>query len=373
MDNMDIKAVREELVQALSRTFDDRKGLAVYGAGDTAERIVVPFMKEMEQAGGKIQFFIDDTPSKEGTIFYGKPVISLAEAQNRGKSLPILICSAMPRSRKIMENSLREHLHANDEVGIWDEYVLCKHAGEVLAVFDLLEDDFSKETYANIILFRMGKAKQDFTLVQRDHQYFALPEFMEDFYFNETFVDCGAFVGDTIEKFLEERGGVFKKIYAFEPSEVIFHALSARIERIRLEWGIPKDKIELVHAGIGDRNYRINACTPSKEVPEDSRFELLNRLEVEEGGIRMCSLDEYFARESVSFLKADIEGFENQMLDGAVNVIQRDKPRMAICLYHSPFDMYRIALKLKELCPDYRFAVRHHAYTINETVLYAYL
>lgn len=368
---MNIKEIRDELAQALSRTFEDSR-IAIYGAGDTAQRIVVPFLEEIEQNGRMIQCFIDDTPSKQGTFFYGKPVISLAEAQEKCKSLPVLICSAMPRSRKLMERALQEHPIENAQLGIWDEYVFCKHRNEVLAVFDLLEDDLSKASYANIILFRMGKASQDFTLVQRDHQYFALPEFMEDFYFNETFVDCGAFVGDTIEKFLEERGGVFRKIYAFEPSETIFHALSARTDRIRLEWGIPENKIELVQAGIGDGNYRIEDCTPAKEVPEDSRFELLNRAEVESGGIRICSIDEYFAHEPITFLKADIEGFEKQLVDGAVKVICRDKPRMAICLYHSPFDMYRIALTIKKLCPEYRLAVRQHAYTVNETVLYAY-
>ena len=110
-----------------------------------------------------------------------------------------------------------------------------------------------------------------------------------------------------------------------------------------------------------------------KETPDDSRFVILNQAEVEKGGIQICSIDGYFANNSISFLKADIEGFENQMLYGAEYVIRRDQPKMAICLYHSPFDMYRIALKIKELCPSYKFAIRQHAYTINETVLYAYI
>ena len=88
------------------------------------------------------------------------------------------------------------------------------------------KDDFSKETYANILLFRMKKAQQNFALVQRDHQYFALPEFMKDLYYQEVFVDCGAFIGDTIENYLKERGGVFQKIYAFEPNNSIYEALS---------------------------------------------------------------------------------------------------------------------------------------------------
>lgn len=373
MKNINVKAFREELAQVLSRKFDDSHGVAIYGAGDTAERIVVPFMEEIEVSRNLIRFFIDDTPSKQGTFFHGKPVITLEKARTVCKGLPVLICSAVPQSRDIMERTLRSHLIEGSEYGIWDEYVLCKHMQEVLAVFDMLEDDFSKETYANILLFRMKKAQQNFALVQRDHQYFALPEFMKDLYYQEVFVDCGAFIGDTIENYLKERGGVFQKIYAFEPNNSIYEALSVRMERIRREWNIPEGKIELIHAGIGEKECQIQDPADMKETPDDSRFVILNQAEVEKGGIQICSIDGYFANNSISFLKADIEGFENQMLYGAEYVIRRDQPKMAICLYHSPFDMYRIALKIKELCPSYKFAIRQHAYTINETVLYAYI
>lgn len=157
MKNINVKAFREELAQVLSRKFDDSHGVAIYGAGDTAERIVVPFMEEIEVSRNLIRFFIDDTPSKQGTFFHGKPVITLEKARTVCKGLPVLICSAVPQSRDIMERTLRSHLIEGSEYGIWDEYVLCKHMQEVLAVFDMLEDDFSKETYANILLFRMKK------------------------------------------------------------------------------------------------------------------------------------------------------------------------------------------------------------------------
>ena len=61
------------------------------------------------------------------------------------------------------------------------------------------------------------------------------------------------------------------------------------------------------------------------------------------------------------------------MLHGAANIIRRSKPKAAISIYHSIYDFFRIPLYLKELVPEYRFAVRQHWNSYDETVLYAFL
>jgi len=84
------------------------------------------------------------------------------------------------------------------------------------------------------------------------------------------------------------------------------------------------------------------------------------------------AIDDFFKEQQVSFLKADIESFELDMLRGAESVIKRDKPLLAICIYHNASDMFTIPLYIKELCSDYKFKIRQHAYDFAETVLYAY-
>jgi hypothetical protein len=50
----------------------------------------------------------------------------------------------------------------------------------------------------------------------------------------------------------------------------------------------------------------------------------------------------------------------------------RNKPKLAICLYHSDEDMIRIIEWVHENFPDYKLYIRHHSkYAIQETVLYA--
>lgn len=70
-------------------------------------------------------------------------------------------------------------------------------------------------------------------------------------------------------------------------------------------------------------------------------------------------------------IKMDVEGSELESLKGAKRTIQRDKPKLAICIYHKPEDMTEIPMFIKELVPEYRLYVRHHSNSDLETVLYA--
>jgi hypothetical protein len=88
--------------------------------------------------------------------------------------------------------------------------------------------------------------------------------------------------------------------------------------------------------------------------------------------IPLYALDDYFEKQKVNFIKADIESYELDMLQGAESIIKRDKPLLAICIYHNASDMYTIPLFVKMLCPDYRIKIRQHSYRFDETVLYAY-
>ena len=67
----------------------------------------------------------------------------------------------------------------------------------------------------------------------------------------------------------------------------------------------------------------------------------------------------------------DIEGAEMDALKGAEQTSREQRPGLAICVYHRPEDLWNIPLYLHEICPDYRFYLRHHASCyVAETVCY---
>ena len=87
--------------------------------------------------------------------------------------------------------------------------------------------------------------------------------------------------------------------------------------------------------------------------------------------IEVAAVDEMVG-EDITYMKMDIEGAELEALKGAEKQIRKNKPKLAVCVYHKPEDFLEIWGYLKSLVPEYRFYLRHHnAYNGSETVLYA--
>jgi len=94
------------------------------------------------------------------------------------------------------------------------------------------------------------------------------------------------------------------------------------------------------------------------------------RPEAENVTIQSIALDT-LVDERIGMIKMDIEGSEFDALHGAQKVIQRDRPLLAICVYHRKGDMLAIMDYLHSLVPEYRFWLRHYGVLSGETVLYA--
>lgn len=60
----------------------------------------------------------------------------------------------------------------------------------------------------------------------------------------------------------------------------------------------------------------------------------------------------------VSFIKIDVEGFEQQVLAGARRTIKRHRPRMAIACYHEDNDYQEMIRLVKSLDSTYQFHVK---------------
>ena len=90
--------------------------------------------------------------------------------------------------------------------------------------------------------------------------------------------------------------------------------------------------------------------------------------------VETISIDDLATRHNLSridFIKMDIEGAEFAALNGALNVIRRDTPRLALCIYHSPVDFIRLARLIDEQSLGYRFAIGHFTAHQEETILFA--
>lgn len=87
--------------------------------------------------------------------------------------------------------------------------------------------------------------------------------------------------------------------------------------------------------------------------------------------IKVRAIDDVKECHDATFIKMDIEGSELNALKGAEKTIRRNKPKLAICIYHSNEDMIRLAEYIHELNPEYKLYIRHYSYDAYDTILYA--
>lgn len=356
---------REVLEKVLHGNIPDISGkkIWIWGTGDTAQLYQQGF-RRLEKEGFSVEGYINSFLQEEGVLFNGKPVIrpdELPESEN----ICVLICSV--RQEVIQEIRVQlENLHM--EWHLIDEVILKMHSTEVLKCYDLMEDEKSRNTFAGIIVWRVT-GKKTVIDTEQGGQYFRINGFKEENP-EEIFVDCGAYIGDTIEGYLNQKNGIFKKIIAFEPDMSNFERLNIQIEKECRKWNISKDKIVSYPYGVAQfghkgkvQHYDANGGLGSKIVEHSSE---------ENDDCKIVALDE-FLNEPYTFLKADIESYEYQMLSGAQKGIREYKPLLAICLYHNSVDLYSIPLLVKELLPEYKFAVRHYSDGLDETIMYAWV
>jgi FkbM family methyltransferase len=227
-----------------------------------------------------------------------------------------------------------------------------------------LNDDRSRAVLRAVMMTMLTGDRKHVTEVFEKDQYFCLPQFcgLE----KEVFVDAGAYVGDSLERFIWAHYGVFEKAIAFEPGARQYRALRTRLKRLESEWALDEGSIIAVPAALGEASGMAAAESQSGQ---------MTSLALALGGddVRVVRLDDYLAGERMSFLKADVEGMEMPLLRGAEGTIRKYRPKLAICVYHYPSDIPVISHYLKSLVPEYRFALRHHSPQFMETVLYAWV
>lgn len=182
----------------------------------------------------------------------------------------------------------------------------------------------------------------------------------------EVFIDGGAFVGDTIEEFIHQAQGKYKYIYGFEPDCYSRNKAMMALQNYQ--------RITVSDKGLYSRDGLVRfATTGGSSMASGGTIVDVEGDNVSD--ITVTKLDMFFQDEKLedypTFIKMDLEGTEKEAILGAAQVIRQAKPKLAICVYHKPEDIYELTDLIYQLNSDYRFFLRHYANYMWETVLYA--
>ncbi len=99
-------------------------------------------------------------------------------------------------------------------------------------------------------------------------------------------------------------------------------------------------------------------------------------IKIDDKDAKLISVDEYYAKseKEIGLIKLDTESCEADIIKGAVNVLRKDKPVLAIAMYHTPIDFFELKTQLENLNLGYKFMIRRSQMILPQAdlVLIAY-
>ncbi len=323
----------------------------LYGMGDGAEKVLDALAR------------IDKTPEGiyasdefvRGHSFKGYPVLRFSDVCASYSSFTALLCFAVdyePMLSYLTKMSEEHNLLAPDvpvirtDDTLFDTAFVQKHEAQFDEVYDRLADEQSKAVFRDIIAAKLT-GRIDLMRRCESGREEALALF--NLHDAESYVDLGAYNGDTVEEFIRTVDGKYRAVYAFEPDRKNFQKLCARIEQNGFANVQPfcigawdDADILFFKGGKGGRNSMLSK-TGTKQVSVDSVDHVLNGT-------------------PVSLLKLDVEGAETRALEGAKRTIQAHRPRIIAAAYHKNADLFEIPQKVLSICDEYDVYLRHHPY-----------
>lgn len=334
----------------------DDAQLFIFGCGFTGTSL----LRRLRRAGRDAACFLDNNPSAQEIQISGLDVRKPESIPADEHKTTVVVAISKPWAYEIVDQCrqlgfgnimlLEDFLEQYGDMG---EYRRFASTPEVEEAFGVWGDGESLAAYTSLLRYRI------------DYKLCHLPPTLPDQYFNtsvierrhlRSFVDCGAYVGDTLAEFLRRTGGNFDSYHAFEPDPSTFAML--------------KDKAE------GDGRIFTHNMLVGKRA-EAHRF-MRNRgghsRIMKNGGIeiRTATLDDILANERVTMIKMDVEGGELDALIGAEKTIRRERPALAISVYHYPEHLWEIPVWIARLGLGYKLALMRHSPGDHlETICYA--
>lgn len=230
-----------------------------------------------------------------------------------------------------------------------------QQAHDVRKAGHLWSDDASRSEYLAQLRWRLLGEFDALYSPPRHTMYFPLD--LCPLTDHESFVDCGAYDGDSIRSFLDQSHNSFHSIYSFEPDPANFSKLVKEVA-LRPE----RESIRLQRAAVGAQTGTVTFSADGNEASYVGNGSMV---------VDCVALDEALSAAQPTYIKMDIEGAELDALQGACGIIQRYSPVLAVCSYHRQDHPWKIPLLIHSINPNYSFFLRPYLVEGWDLVCYA--
>jgi len=319
--------------------------VALYGVGGKAFH----HLNWLRSVGIEPIAITDKKDSLDANGFWGVPQIPIDEFSNyiAGHKTCILLCTSLiydydlDKVKKVLYNAgaacVYDVKHVNSVYYHEWKYYLCRHSDEFLESFSLFNEQASKEIFIEYIRAIM---ENDFYRLNNESSF---GKYFGEGIFNwnddECFMNCGANLGDTIFHLVDKNP--FESIYGIEVNKNYYD---------------------------GMREY-LSVLPPEIY----NKIELFNTKLDSEGNF---ALDALLQGRKVTCISLDVEGAEISVLKGAKEIIQNQRPVLALSAYHKQDDLITLPKIVRQYVDNYSFFLRKYLpgnleASKDELVLYA--
>jgi FkbM family methyltransferase len=189
-------------------------------------------------------------------------------------------------------------------------------------------------------------------------------EKLKNYIAGKDFIDGGAYIGDTALMYIKLYNP--RKVYSFDisPKNIDRYAKTMKLNKIS------PDKYEILFLGLSDSQKTIS-------IDDDGNG---GTTSLSKGSVTVELKDlDTFAKDNklhVGFIKTDLEGGDFDALKGMTETIRRDRPVLALSIYHNPRDFFEMKPFLENVVSDlnYKITIEKHSpeRILAETVVFAY-
>lgn len=343
------------------RLHNTNKPITLYGMGLGAEKI----MRILKREGLSVEAIFASDGFVRGHSFHGFQVLSFSELQARYEDPFVLISfgSQRPEVLELMKDVAGRFETAAPDVPVAGDLLftpefLRERADDWENVYSMLADQKSRDVFLQTVRYKLdGNIARLFDCEsdkEKVWEEIICPET------DETFVDLGAYTGDTAREFLSHTGNKCHSIVAVEPDAKTFRKLKAFSQTapynsldIRCYNAGAWDKHEILtfHRQAGRNSAIAFSDSPTLEMPG-----------LHEIAVQMEAPDDLVKGLAPSIVKFDVEGAEHQALLGCARMIQDHHPKLMVSAYHRSDDLIDLPPLIHKLYPGYRFYLRHHPY-----------
>ena len=322
------------------------KPIILYGMGDGADKVI----REFDKLNIKPYGVMASDDFVRGQKFHDFTVKKLSCFESELDDFVIALCfaSQLPDVMDNIKTIAKKHTLLVPSVpvfgdNIFDREFYNSNIENFHKAYELLADNQSKKVYENIIKFQYTG----------NIEYLADCETAKDEVFNnilkpgnsESYLDLGAYRGDTIEEFLRYTNNEYKDITAFEPNPKNFKKLQEYCKNL--------DKVSLWQIGSYSKNTVINF---------NNKAGRNSAISGQGTPTQVATVDSVLCGKKITYAKLDVEGAEKDTFVGMEKTLKLFKPKLNVAAYHRSEDIFSLVLQIKEINPNYKFYLRHHPY-----------